>query len=133
MVEERRRAIPGIGKPVVVPPALDEGGKLFRRPCGVGLRSGAGVPAVGGHPASRRVSGLDEVGDQQRASRRQPLRDRLVQVLLLRIIEVMQAQRRDDEIGRAHQVPPVERIELERTDLNAIGDAGSASGDRRPH
>ena len=63
---------------------------------------------------------LDEIGDEQRAARRQPLGSGLVEILLLRVVQMMQRQRRDDEVDAEHPIPPVERRQLEGRDACAV-------------
>ena len=130
MMQQRRRLILRVGKAEVIPPLVEEPLKQVGRSERVGLRARERVPAIGRHRPGRGMLRLDEIGDEQGAARREPIGRRLVDLLLLRVVEMVQAQRRHDQVHSEHRVPPIEGRDIERGDARARPEPGKP---RRHH
>ena len=115
VMQQRGRLIRRIRKTEMIPALVDERARTAR------ARRARRPALARARPSDRRRArraagccGSTRSAIEQRAARRQPIGRRLVEILLLRVVQMVQTQRRHDEVDAEHPIPPVERGEVER-------------------
>ena len=93
VVQQCGRMIVGIRKAEMVPALVEESLEENRRAERLRLRACQRVPSIGRGRASRRMLRLENVGHEQRAVGREPVGSGLIEILFLRVVEVMQRER----------------------------------------